>query len=184
MASMIPFYWDFLLGFEAIKKQHINIYIYAHGYIYIYKYISTWSLLTPFYKPLQVAEDGFINLMGFIQHYHGRSLWIPRFRDGRALLGTFQLKVGKPSEEIRINEHKSGWWFEPNWNILINLDRYFQISGKIKHVPNRQPVNDILLRCTAFEKGSQSFPLLNPGTDAWGKCPSFLYFWKALSDIP
>ena len=34
----------------------------------------------------------------------------------------------------------TGWWFEPLWKILVNWDDYSLYVGKIKNVPNHQPV--------------------------------------------
>ena len=36
--------------------------------------------------------------------------------------------------------HFSGWWFEPLWKIFRQLGWLFPIYGKIKNVPNHQPV--------------------------------------------
>ena len=34
----------------------------------------------------------------------------------------------------------TGWWFQPLWKILVNFGWLFPIYGKIKNVPNHQPV--------------------------------------------
>ena len=34
----------------------------------------------------------------------------------------------------------SGWWFQPSWKMLVNGKDYPMYYGKIKNVPNHQPV--------------------------------------------
>ena len=36
-----------------------------------------------------------------------------------------------------------GWWFQPLWKIWVNWDDYSQLNGKIKNVPNHQPVTSL-----------------------------------------
>ena len=43
----------------------------------------------------------------------------------------------------------SGWWFQPFWKYISQLGSLFPTYGKIKHVPNHQPVSifSSQLRC-------------------------------------
>ena len=54
--------------------------------------------------------------------------------------------TGGPYESVQLRVYLhmyiyTGWWFQPLWRILYNhLGLLFPIDGKIKNVPNNQPV--------------------------------------------
>ena len=44
----------------------------------------------------------------------------------------WRLGVRSSRRIIRTKKHKTGWWFQPLWNILVNRDDYPQCLGKQK----------------------------------------------------
>ena len=59
----------------------------------------------------------------------------PQACESTALKQQQQQQQGTNSRLIR-----TGWWFQPLWNILVSWDDYSQYVEK-KHVPNHQPFN-------------------------------------------
>ena len=72
--------------------------------------------------------------------HQGKPKWLKELMKSTANIMAFGYSTTlRKTPALDTWKHKSGWWFEPLWKLLVNWDDYSQLNGKIKNVPNHQP---------------------------------------------